>query len=68
MVLDTNIAFFQSSRSDERTVVLRNLHVDMTGTYTCEVSTEGTFETVKEMAKLTVVGECSLLKSNRMTN
>jgi hypothetical protein len=43
--------------SDEKTVVLKNLHVDMTGTYTCEVSTEGIFETVKKSAKMTVIGE-----------
>ena len=29
----------------------------MTGTYTCEVSTEGIFETVKESAKMTVIGK-----------
>ena len=49
--------FFQLRQSDERTVFLKNLHVDMTGTYSCEVSTEGIFETVKKMAKMTVVGE-----------
>lgn len=48
--------YFQLHRSDEKTIVLRNLHVDMSGTYTCEVSTEGIFETVKEMAKMTVIG------------
>ncbi|CAB4059491.1 unnamed protein product [Lepeophtheirus salmonis] len=42
-------------RSDSTTVVLKNLHVDMTGTYTCEVSTEGTFETVQASAKMDVI-------------
>ncbi|TRY78720.1 hypothetical protein TCAL_13275 [Tigriopus californicus] len=42
-------------RSDDRTVVLNNLHVDMTGKYTCEVSTEGIFETVQGNAGMTVV-------------
>ena len=37
--------------------MLRDLHVDMTGKYTCEVTTEGTFETVKDMAKMTVIGK-----------
>lgn len=44
-------------KSDDRTVVLNNLHVDMTGRYTCEVSTEGIFETVKESAKMTVIAK-----------
>ena len=48
---------FQVRKSDDRTVVLNNLHVDMTGRYTCEVSTEGIFETVKESAKMTVIGK-----------
>ena len=48
---------FQLQRSDDRTIVLRDLHVDMTGKYTCEVSTEGIFETVKDMAKMTVIGK-----------
>jgi hypothetical protein len=47
----------QVSRSDERTVVLKNLHIDMTGTYTCEVSTEGIFETRQKSAKMTVIGK-----------
>ena len=38
-------------------MVLNDLHVDMTGQYTCEVSTEGIFETVKKTAKMTVVGK-----------
>jgi len=42
-------------RSDEKNILLHNLHVDMTGTYTCEVSTEGTFETVKKTAKMNVI-------------
>ena len=42
-------------RSDDKTIVLNRLHVDMTGTYSCEVSTEGIFETVKKMAKMTVM-------------
>ena len=29
----------------------------MTGTYSCEVSTEGTFETVKKTAKMNVIGK-----------
>ena len=47
---------FQVERSDDRTVVLKDLHVDMTGKFTCEVSTEGIFETVKGSAEMTVVG------------
>ena len=47
----------QVSRSDERTVVLKNLHIDMTGLYTCEVSTEGIFETRQKSAKMTVIGK-----------
>ena len=31
----------------------------MTGTYSCEVSTEGTFETVKKTAKMNVIGKQS---------
>ena len=46
----------QFHNSNERTVVLKSLHVDMTGRYTCEVSTEGIFETVKAAADMTVVG------------
>eukprot|EP00095_Tigriopus_kingsejongensis_P001102 maker-scaffold497_size155254-snap-gene-0.10 protein:Tk01102 transcript:maker-scaffold497_size155254-snap-gene-0.10-mRNA-1 annotation:"PREDICTED: uncharacterized protein LOC102680362 isoform X2" len=42
-------------KSDDRTVVLKDLHVDMTGKYTCEVSTEGIFETVQGDAEMTVV-------------
>jgi len=42
-------------RSDEKNIYLYNLHVDMTGTYSCEVSTEGTFETVKKTAKMNVI-------------
>ena len=48
---------FQLQRSDEKNIYLWDLHVDMTGTYTCEVSTEGTFETVKETAKMNVIGK-----------
>ena len=44
-------------------MVLKSLHVDMTGRYTCEVSTEGIFETVKAAADMTVVGG-SVLKDN----
>ena len=44
-------------------MVLKNLHVDMTGIYTCEVSTEGIFETVKKSSKMTVIGmrTCSII-------
>jgi hypothetical protein len=52
-------AIFQVRNSDKRTVVLKNLHVDMTGRYTCEVSTEGIFETVSAEAEMTVVGRWS---------
>lgn len=38
-------------------MVLKDLHVDMTGKYTCEVSTEGIFETVQGNAGMTVVGK-----------
>ena len=41
--------------SDERTVVLKELHVDMMGRYTCEVSTDGNSETVKAAADMIVV-------------
>ena len=47
----------QLQRSDDKTIVLRDLHVDMTGTYSCEVTTEGIFETVKDIAKMTVIGK-----------
>ena len=45
--------------SDDRTVRLQNLHVDMTGKYTCEVSTEGIFETAVESDEMVVV--CKVL-------
>ncbi len=48
---------FQVRKSDDKTVVLKNLHVDMTGTYSCEVSTEGIFETVRKSASMTVIGK-----------
>ena len=51
----------QVRHSDDRTVVLKNLHVDMTGKYTCEVSTEDIFETVQESAEMTVVGNGKLI-------
>ena len=41
---------FQLRRSDEKNILLHNLHVDMTGTYTCEVSTEGTFRANRKQA------------------
>ena len=44
-------------KSDDRTVVLRDLPVDMTGKYTCEVSTEKIFETAVANANMTVIGE-----------
>ena len=53
----SNNSIFQFHNSNDRTVVLKELHVDMTGRYTCEVSTEGIFETVKASADMTVVGE-----------
>ena len=46
---------FQMQQSDDKTIKLRNLHLDMTGTYTCEVSTEGIFETVQASARMTVI-------------
>lgn len=42
-------------QSDDRTVVLRDLPVDMTGRYTCEVSTEKIFETATKEANMTVI-------------
>ena len=56
-LFSNTVIFFQLQRSDDKTIVLRDLHVDMTGKYTCEVTTEGTFETVKDMAKMTVIGK-----------
>ena len=47
----------QVKNSDDRTVRLQNLHVDMTGKYTCEVSTEGIFETAVESGEMVVVGK-----------
>ena len=37
--------------------MLKNLHVDMTGSYTCEVSTEGFFETALGKSNMTVIGK-----------
>ena len=48
-------------------MVLRNLHVDMTGRYTCEVSTEGSFETAVANANMTVVGKDFLRSFNLWT-
>lgn len=45
----------QVEQSDDKTVKLKNLHLDMSGTYTCEVSTEGIYETVQASARMTVV-------------
>ena len=55
-LMNTSLFLFQFHNSNDRTVVLKELHVDMTGRYTCEVSTEGIFETVKASAEMTVVG------------
>ena len=41
--------------------MLKNLHVDMTGSYTCEVSTEGFFETALGKSNMTVIGKLTYL-------
>ena len=57
-VLKVKVVFtYQLRKSDDRTVVLKNLHVDMTGSYTCEVSTEGFFETALGKSNMTVIGK-----------
>ena len=47
----------QLRQSNERSVVLKNIHVDMTGTYTCEVSAMDTHENVSKKAKMFVIGK-----------
>ena len=44
------------SSSNDYMVVLQRVEVDMTGRYTCEVSTEDHFETVREEAEMEVIG------------
>ncbi len=46
----------QMSSSNDYMVVLQRVEVDMTGRYTCEVSTEDHFETVREEAEMEVIG------------
>lgn len=58
-----NVSTFQVQQSDENSVFLEDLHVDMTGKYTCEVSTEVTFETVRASGHMAVVGEDELQSS-----
>ena len=47
----------QQSRCDSRSVVLTDVHADMSGYYTCEVTTQKTFETVQARQYLLVVRE-----------
>ena len=50
-------SFLQKSRCDSRSVVLTDVHADMSGYYTCEVTTQKTFETVQARQYLLVVRE-----------
>ena len=47
----------QEHRCDSKSVVLVNVHADMSGYYTCEVTTKRTFETVYAKQYLLVVRE-----------
>ena len=47
----------QEHRCDSKSVVLVNVHADMSGYYTCEVTTQRTFETVFAKQYLLVVRE-----------
>ena len=50
-------SLLQKSRCDSRSVVLTDVHADMSGYYTCEVTTQKTFETVTARQYLLVVRE-----------
>jgi len=47
--------FLNKQSCDGDTVVLRDVHADMSGYYTCEVTTAGLYETVQEKQYLLVV-------------
>jgi len=47
--------FLNKQSCDDDTVVLRDVHADMSGYYTCEVTTAGLYETVQEKQYLLVV-------------
>ena len=47
----------QEQRCDSKSVVLVSVHADMSGYYTCEVTTQRTFETVTAKQYLLVVRE-----------
>ena len=46
---------FQESACDERTVVLRDVHADMSGYYKCEVTTAELYEMVERKHYIQVV-------------
>ena len=47
--------FFQEYSCDAKSVVLRDVHADMSGYYTCEVTTQELYETVTKKHYLLVV-------------
>ena len=53
--------FLQEYGCDAKTVVLRDVHADMSGYYTCEVTTQELYETVTKRHYLQVVRKCAFI-------